>query len=68
MEDFALMVLPSGELQPSVRSGSCHAEMQSCAVGMPCAMAQCTGMLSWAMAQCKLEPVKCIEVVKGCSS
>lgn len=50
------MVLPTGQVQLSVRSGSCSAEMQSCAVGMQCAMAQCIGMLSCAMAQCKLEP------------
>lgn len=34
MEHFAFMVLPTGEVQLSVRSGSFHAEMQSCAVRM----------------------------------
>lgn len=56
------MVLPTGQVQLSVKSGSCHAEGQSCAVGMLCAMAQC-----------KLEPIEMnrgetILVVKGCSS
>lgn len=55
------MVLPPGQEQLSVRSGSCSAEKQSCAVGMLCAMAQC-----------KLEPTEMREgqylEMEGCSS
>lgn len=51
----------TGQVQLSVRS-SCHAEVQSCAVGVLCAMAQC-----------KLEPIEMdrggtILMMKGCRS